>query len=115
MVSTLQPFACTASIRQPRTISPLTLTVHAPHTPCSQPICEPVRPSSSRRKSTSAAAAQYGGSPARRSRSWSYLERVPRALEQDLGEMELGGGRVVEIRRRIKILAEGLLRLRERF
>src|SRR5258708_566626 len=52
MVSTLQPFACTASIRQPRTISPLTLTVHAPHTPCSQPICEPVRPSSSRRKST---------------------------------------------------------------
>ena len=52
MVSTRQPFACTASIRQPRTMSPLTRSVHAPHTPCSQPMCEPVRPSSSRRKST---------------------------------------------------------------
>ena len=52
MVSTRQPFACTASIRQPRTISPLTRNVQAPQTPCSQPMCEPVSPSSSRRKST---------------------------------------------------------------
>src|SRR2546422_442731 len=36
MVSTLQPFACTASIRQPRTRSPSTRTVQAPHTQCSR-------------------------------------------------------------------------------
>ena len=47
------PSHCTASIRQPRTISPLTRTVQAPQTPCSQPTWLPVRPRSSRRKSTS--------------------------------------------------------------
>ena len=42
---------CTASIRQERTISPLTRTVHAPQTPCSQPTCVPVSLRCSRRKS----------------------------------------------------------------
>ena len=51
MVSTDALCACTASIRQERTISPLTRTVHAPHTPCSQPTCVPVSFRCSRRKS----------------------------------------------------------------
>ena len=42
IVSTDASCVCTASIRQERTISPLTRTVHAPHTPCSQPTCVPV-------------------------------------------------------------------------
>ena len=42
IVSTRQPSAWAASIRQPRTSAPSTRTVHAPHTPCSQPTCEPV-------------------------------------------------------------------------
>ena len=46
IVSTRQPSAWAASIRQPRTGAPSTRTVHAPQTPCSQPTCEPVSPSS---------------------------------------------------------------------
>src|SRR6267154_251105 len=46
------PCACTANIRQERTASPPTITVQAPQTPCSQPICVPVRPQSSRMAST---------------------------------------------------------------
>src|SRR3954447_12832742 len=46
------PCACTANIRQDRTASPPTITVQAPQTPCSQPICVPVRPQSSRMAST---------------------------------------------------------------
>ena len=42
MVSTVAPSHCTASIRQPRTISPSTRTVQAPQTPCSQPTWLPV-------------------------------------------------------------------------
>ena len=38
------PSACTASIRQERTGSPSSRTVQAPHTPCSQPACVPLRP-----------------------------------------------------------------------
>ena len=53
MVSTVAPSHCTASIRQPRTISPFTRTVQAPQTPCSQPTWLPVSAKSSRRKSTS--------------------------------------------------------------
>ena len=52
-VSTLQPSACTANIRQERALSPSTSTVQAPQTPCSQPTCVPVRPSVWRRKSAS--------------------------------------------------------------
>ncbi len=37
IVSTRQPSAWAASIRQPRIGVPSTRTVHAPHTPCSQP------------------------------------------------------------------------------
>ena len=44
-VSTRQPSACTANIRQERTLSPSTSTVQAPQTPCSQPTWVPVRPS----------------------------------------------------------------------
>ena len=43
--------ACTARVRQDRTISPFTRTVQAPQTPCSQPTCVPVRCRCSRRKS----------------------------------------------------------------
>src|SRR5207244_3170501 len=38
--------------RQPRIGLPSTRTVQAPHTPCSQPTCDPVSSSSYRRKST---------------------------------------------------------------
>ena len=51
IVSTVALCVCTASSRQERTISPLTRTVHAPHTPCSQPTCVPVSLRCSRRKS----------------------------------------------------------------
>ena len=50
-VSTRQPSAWTAKTRQERVGSPSTSTVHAPHAPCSQPRCVPVRPHSSRRRS----------------------------------------------------------------
>ena len=50
-VLTVQPSACTASVRQERAERPSIRTVHAPQTPCSQPRCVPVRPSSCRRKS----------------------------------------------------------------
>ena len=49
----LAPSAWTASIRQERTATPSTITVHAPQTPCSHPRWVPVSPSSSRRKSAS--------------------------------------------------------------
>ena len=51
MVWTDAPCACTASIRQERTISPFTRTVQAPQTPCSQPTWVPVSCRCSRRKS----------------------------------------------------------------
>src|SRR5438876_11107502 len=47
------PSACTASMMHDRTASPSIRIVHAPHTPCSQPTCVPVRSHSSRKKSTS--------------------------------------------------------------
>ena len=47
------PSACTASVRQARAGAPSIWTVQAPHTPCSQPTCVPVRPSLWRRKSVS--------------------------------------------------------------
>ena len=47
------PCACTANIRQERTASSPTITVQAPQTPCSQPMCVPVCPQSSRIASTS--------------------------------------------------------------
>ena len=50
-VVTSAPSAWTASIRHERTGSPSSRTVQAPQTPCSQPTCVPVRPSSWRRKS----------------------------------------------------------------
>src|SRR6267378_1933114 len=53
-----------------------------------------------------AGARECAGAPGCRSRSASFLQRVPCALEQDPGEMKLGGGRVVEIGRRIEILSK---------
>src|SRR5215469_3219876 len=47
----LAPLACTASIKQERIGSPLYKMVQQPQTPCSQPTCVPVSPSSWRRKS----------------------------------------------------------------
>ena len=52
-VSTSAPSACTASMRHDSAGRPSTSTVQAPQTPCSQPTCVPVRPSSWRRKSES--------------------------------------------------------------
>src|SRR4029077_15371351 len=46
------PSACAASMMQERTVSPFIRIVQAPHTPCSQPTLVPVRPTSSRKKST---------------------------------------------------------------
>src|SRR5208282_4580427 len=51
-VSTEVPSAWTAKIKQERTGRPSSSTEQAPHTPCSQPVCVPVRRSTSRRKST---------------------------------------------------------------
>src|SRR5690606_21950776 len=42
-----------ANTRQERIGLPSTMTVQAPHTPCSHPTCVPVRPQSSRRVSAS--------------------------------------------------------------
>ena len=42
-VVTSAPSACTANTRHARTAAPSTNTLHAPHTPCSQPRCVPVR------------------------------------------------------------------------
>src|SRR6266478_4703805 len=50
-VRTSAPSSCTAKRRQERTGSPSSSTVHAPHTPCSQPRCVPVSSRSWRRKS----------------------------------------------------------------
>src|SRR5215470_7182659 len=47
------PWAWTANIRQDLTASLSRITVHAPQMPCSQPICVPVSPHSSRMTSTS--------------------------------------------------------------
>src|SRR3954453_17720561 len=52
-VVTPWPSPWTASIRQERTGSPTTSTVHAPQTPCSQPTCVPVSPRSCRSASDS--------------------------------------------------------------
>src|SRR5579884_2671617 len=52
-VSSSAPSACTANIRQERTVRPFIKIVQAPQTPCSQPTCVPVRRRSSRMKSTS--------------------------------------------------------------
>ena len=46
------PCACTANIRHERTASSPTITVQAPQKPCSQPMCVPVSPQSSRMAST---------------------------------------------------------------
>ena len=50
---TAVPFACSASIVQDFTDLPSTWTTQAPHWLVSQPTCVPVRPSFSRRSSTS--------------------------------------------------------------
>src|SRR6516225_10184629 len=47
------PCAWTANIRQDRTASLSRMTVQVPQTPCSQPMCVPVCPQSSRMASTS--------------------------------------------------------------
>src|SRR5206468_6542240 len=52
-VETERPLAWTASTRQDLTAAPSRTTVHAPQTPCSQPIFVPVSSSSSLRKSAS--------------------------------------------------------------
>src|SRR6266513_4019876 len=57
-----------------------------------------------------AGARECAGAPGCRSPSSWCLERVPCALEQDPGEMQLGGGRVVQIGRRIEILPQGFPR-----
>src|SRR6266849_5136991 len=51
MVVTARPSSCAANSRQLRAERPSTSTVHAPHTPCSQPTCVPRRRRSWRRKS----------------------------------------------------------------
>src|SRR5215831_8518410 len=48
-----EPSACGTNIRQERTATPSASTVQAPQTPCSQPACAPLRPSTSRRQSSS--------------------------------------------------------------
>src|SRR5882757_7015401 len=53
MVLIFLPRACTANIRQERTASPSRMMVQVPQTPCSQPMCVPVLPQSSRMASTS--------------------------------------------------------------
>src|SRR6266446_9740037 len=81
------------------------------HTPRARSRCAsrsiPIPPS---KNPQGAGAREYAGAPGCRSRSASFLQRVPCALEQDPGEMELGGGRVVEIRRWIEILFQSLPR-----
>src|SRR4051812_36472134 len=52
MVVIWMPSLWTANIRQDRTGTPSSSTVQAPHTPCSQPACAPVRPNWSRRQSS---------------------------------------------------------------
>src|ERR1700730_4103743 len=52
-VVTSMSSACTAKIKQDRTASPSSSTVHAPHAPCSQPRWVPVSPQCSRKKSAS--------------------------------------------------------------
>src|SRR5262249_47499237 len=53
IVVTSCPCICTVKIRQERAGLPSTHTVQAPQTPCSQPICVPVRCKSSRSASDS--------------------------------------------------------------
>jgi hypothetical protein len=52
-VRTDRPWAWMANMRHERIGSPSICTVHAPHTPCSQPTCVPVSPASWRMKSES--------------------------------------------------------------
>ena len=107
IVSTRQPSACTASIRQPRTISPSTRSVQAPHTPCSQPMCEPVRPSSSRRKSTRCWRAATRRAHLRAVHRQRDVESVFHARSsRTLARCSLVAERVVEIGRRIEVLRE---------
>ena len=47
------PRTCTANVRHDRAASPSMSTVQAPQTPCSQPMCVPVSPRSSRSTSAS--------------------------------------------------------------
>ena len=66
IVVTSVPSAWTANMRHERTAAPSTRTVQAPHTPCSQPRCVPVRWHRSRRKSASvrrASTADFQGRP----------------------------------------------------
>src|SRR3984885_4855583 len=49
----LRPSVCAANIRHERTAAPSTITVQAPHTPCSQPTWVPASNRSWRRKSLS--------------------------------------------------------------
>src|SRR3954469_22354378 len=51
MVSTSAPFACPTTMVQDFTARPFTCTVQQPHWLVSQPMCVPVSPSLSRRKS----------------------------------------------------------------
>src|SRR6267142_854642 len=76
IVVTAAPSHCTASSRQARALSPSSSTVHAPHTPCSQPTCVPVSPRSSRRKSLS----ERRGSISRSTGSPLTVRRVAMAI-----------------------------------
>src|SRR5262249_29469911 len=58
------PSACTASMRQARTVRPSTRIVQAPQTPCSHPTRMPVSPTSSLRKSDRSI--RDGGAPSTR-------------------------------------------------
>src|SRR5712691_5388833 len=51
-------------------------------------------------------ARECADAPGCRSPSSTCLERVPCALEQHSCEVQLGGGRVIEIRRRIEVLSK---------
>src|SRR3546814_6832054 len=72
-VVTSLPSACTANMRHERTAAPSTRTVHAPHTPCSQPRWVPVRWQRSRRKSASVS---RGSTVSLRSRSEEHTSEL---------------------------------------
>ena len=124
MVSTLAPSSEAASTRQPRTILPSTRTVQAPHTPCSQPVCEPIRPRSRRRKSIRCRRAstrratrspltvrEMSTSRAHAARASSRAGEAPqRARQQHAGEMALHLRAAVEIGGRVEIGIERGLR-----
>ena len=132
MVSTEALSACTASIRQERTISPFTRTVHAPHTPCSQPTCVPVSCRCSRRKSARLRRGRtmridalpvdlerdlhvrgHAGTPAARpGRPSSAGNATP---QQHLGQMPAHGWRRLLIFRGIKLLLQRRRSIRQDF